>query len=284
VRLIVVAEVARDVREMRLRLLAQGFHRPVESDDAREGLRRHTDLLAESGNQMLLAPADLFCEGANPGTAARAQQGRPCPRHGLRWRVRGGDARRNRAIEDIEARLPRGRLAELEDQPPSCGAEDVAEIDHAIRERVHRDAEKQVGPDRRQVHLDPARRQWRLGEHVRVMNAGDEDRAICCPIGALSRIHDADRIAEPDDEHHIRMRHLHPSAGWDKLVVTLIARDVRAQMRRRLAREHFPDAGIARRLNGSQLLLPAAFRPRTDVTRPGVRVRAFWKAARASSR
>jgi hypothetical protein len=103
-----------------------------------------------------------------------SRAGAPCPGHLERGRPRLRQARRERRIEQVEARRPPRRRVEPFGQAIDHGAEHVVELDHRVGEVMHRQPQKPVGAQGREVHLDAVLVAGVLRDGRSVPQAGDE--------------------------------------------------------------------------------------------------------------
>src|SRR6266516_523235 len=232
-RLVVVAAVVGDLGPALLGLAAEQAKRPVEAEDASDRLRRQADLPAELRRKVAAAASELARERADLDPAGGLLQPLPGTHDVGGERPRVEEPAREEPVEKLEARLPRGRIAELPRQEARGRAERVLELDRPVRERVHRRSEDAVRGERAQAHLETGRLRARLDDGVGVVEARDEGVARLRRPPLVGGIDDPPRRAEVEDQRDLRDRHLlHAKGALRPARPALVGRDdVTAQPR-----------------------------------------------------
>jgi hypothetical protein len=92
---------------------------------------------------------------------------------------------------------------ELLDEQLPLGAKQVVELDHTVRQLVHRHADQQVGAEWRQVELDAGLGSRRLDEAVGVVEASDERAVRGNAAGRRPGVGRLKLRSEADDHDHL---------------------------------------------------------------------------------
>ena len=114
--LVVVAAGLGDLRESTPVVLGEEIGGLPEAHDPGDRLRAEADLLTEPGVEMATAAFELGGEGADRHLAARPREPAPGPGNVRRGSKRRLDPGEGEGVEDLEARLPPGRVVETLDQ------------------------------------------------------------------------------------------------------------------------------------------------------------------------
>src|SRR5262245_52331859 len=102
-RLVVIAAAIGDLCPARVAAAVQKLADAMEALNARDDLRRQSDLVMESGDQVLAAAADLAGQGADVDVAAGRLDAAPRPGDAGRRRAARRDAVRDQPVEQREA-------------------------------------------------------------------------------------------------------------------------------------------------------------------------------------
>jgi hypothetical protein len=148
VRLVVVPAAKRDLGEPAAVVTAEQRHRPAKSQNARGGLGRRPDLLAEAGRQVPPAASQLLGQAADRQPASGFPQPPPGPGHVRRGPARRFDAGAHEGVDQLEPSRPIGRLEEPLGEEPRRRAEQVLERHDRPRQLTHRRSEQHVRAER----------------------------------------------------------------------------------------------------------------------------------------
>ena len=172
---------------------------------------------------------------AHAGPAARLPEPAPGPGHPRRRPAPAIGARREQRVQEVEALVPALGLEEPLDELMRLRSEQVVELDHAVAQLVHREAEQRVRAKRGQPHLDAVLAPAVLDERVALVQRRHERRVAA--YGA--RLAHGQLALGAEDQVDVARGHLAPPK---RLAAVLVVADVvahePAQPRVGPAREH----------------------------------------------